>query len=39
VAVVGQVRYFEICDKERYEAHRQELEASLNEKVLEEVVI
>ncbi|MFZ2089156.1 MAG: division/cell wall cluster transcriptional repressor MraZ [Desulfobaccales bacterium] len=39
VAMVGQVRYFEIWDRERYEAHRKELEARLDQMVLKEVVI
>jgi DNA-binding transcriptional regulator/RsmH inhibitor MraZ len=35
VAMVGQVRYFEIWDRNRYEAHRQQLEASLDDSTLE----
>lgn len=39
VALVGAVRCFEIWDRSTYEAHRQELEASVNEEVLHELLI
>ncbi|MEW6659904.1 MAG: division/cell wall cluster transcriptional repressor MraZ [Thermodesulfobacteriota bacterium] len=39
VALVGAVRCFEIWDRATYEAHRQELEASVNEEVLHELLI
>jgi MraZ protein len=39
VAMVGQVRYFEIWDRERYEAHRKQLEAMLNDSTLKELFI
>jgi len=39
VAVVGLVRNFEIWDRERYEAHRRQLEESLDESVLDELLI
>ncbi len=34
VAMVGQVRYFEIWNRERYEAHRKQLEAKLDDATL-----
>lgn len=39
VAIVGVVRNFEIWDRERYEAHRRQLEESIDESVLHEVLI
>jgi MraZ protein len=39
VAVVGLVRNFEIWDRERYEAHRKQLEESIDERVLHELLI
>jgi MraZ protein len=39
VAIVGAVRNFEIWDRERYAAHRQALEASLDESVLHNLLI
>jgi MraZ protein len=39
VAVVGLVRNFEIWDRERYEAHRKQLEESIDESVLHELLI
>lgn len=39
VAIVGVVRNFEIWDRERYEAHRRQLEDSIDESVLHEVLI
>jgi len=39
VALVGAVRCFEIWDRATYEAHRQQLEASVNEEVLHELLI
>lgn len=39
VAIVGLVRNFEIWDRERYEAHRKELEESIDESVLHELLI
>ena len=39
VAIVGVVRNFEIWDRERYEAHRKQLEASIDESVLHELLI
>jgi MraZ protein len=39
VAMVGQVRYFEIWDRERYEAHRKQLEEMLNDSTLKELFI
>lgn len=39
VALVGAVRCFEIWDRSTYEAHRKELEASVNEEVLHELLI
>jgi len=39
VAMVGQVRYFEIWDRERYEAHRKQLEAMLDDSTLKELFI
>jgi MraZ protein len=39
VALVGAVRCFEIWDRATYEAHRQELEASVTEEVLHELLI
>mgnify|MGYP000424570799 CR=1 FL=1 len=39
VAIVGAVRNFEIWDRERYEVHRQALEASLDEAVLHDLLI
>ncbi len=35
VAMVGQVRYFEIWDRNRYETHRQQLEEMLDDSTLE----
>ena len=39
VAIVGLVRNFEIWDRERYETHRKELEESIDESVLHELLI
>jgi MraZ protein len=39
VALVGAVRCFEIWDRATYEAHRRELEASVSEEVLHELLI
>jgi MraZ protein len=39
VALVGAVRCFEIWDRATYEAHRRELEASVTEEVLHELLI
>ena len=39
VAIVGLVRNFEIWDRERYESHRKELEESIDESVLHELLI
>jgi MraZ protein len=39
VALVGAVRCFEIWDRATYENHRKELEASVNEEVLHELLI
>jgi MraZ protein len=39
VAVVGLVRNFEIWDRERYEAHRKQLEETIDESVLHELLI
>ena len=39
VAIVGLVRNFEIWDRERYEAHRKQLEESIDESVLHELLI
>ena len=39
VALVGAVRCFEIWDRPTYEAHRKQLEASVNEEVLHELLI
>ena len=39
VAVVGLVRNFEIWDRERYEAHRKQLEETIDEGVLHELLI
>jgi MraZ protein len=39
VAMVGQVRYFEIWDRERYEAHRKQLEEMLDDSTLKELSI
>ena len=39
VAMGGMVRYFEIWDRERYEAHRRQLEETLDESVLHELLI
>jgi|WetSurMetagenome_2_1015567.scaffolds.fasta_scaffold75304_2 MraZ protein len=39
VAMGGMVRYFEIWDRDRYEAHRKQLEESLDESVLHELLI
>jgi transcriptional regulator MraZ len=39
VAVVGLVRNFEIWNRERYEGHRKQLEESIDESVLHELLI
>jgi MraZ protein len=39
VALVGMIRCFEIWDRATYEAHRKQLEASINEEVLHELLI
>jgi MraZ protein len=39
VALVGAVRCFEIWDRATYEAHRKQLEASVTEEVLHELLI
>lgn len=39
VAIVGAVRNFEIWDRERYESHRQALEATFDEGVLHDLLI
>ena len=39
VAIVGLVRNFEIWDRQRYEAHRKELEEAIDESVLHELLI
>ena len=39
VAIVGQVQNFEIWDRERYEGHRKQLEESIDEGVLHELLI
>ncbi|MBI4643788.1 MAG: division/cell wall cluster transcriptional repressor MraZ [Deltaproteobacteria bacterium] len=39
VALVGMIRCFEIWDRPTYEAHRKQLEASINEEVLHELLI
>jgi MraZ protein len=39
VALVGAIRNFEIWDRATYEAHRQQLEASINEEVLHKLLI
>jgi len=39
VAMGGMVRYFEIWDRDRYEAHRKQLEEALDESVLHELLI
>lgn len=39
VAIVGLVRNFEIWDRQRYEAHRRQLEESIDESVLHELLI
>ena len=39
VAIVGLVRNFEIWDRERYETHRKQLEESIDESVLHELLI
>ncbi|OGP71830.1 MAG: division/cell wall cluster transcriptional repressor MraZ [Deltaproteobacteria bacterium RBG_13_60_28] len=39
VALVGAVRCFEIWDRATYETHRKQLEASVNEEVLHELLI
>ncbi|MEW6387621.1 MAG: division/cell wall cluster transcriptional repressor MraZ [Thermodesulfobacteriota bacterium] len=39
VALVGAVRCFEIWDRTTYEAHRKQLEESINEEVLHELLI
>ena len=39
VALVGAVRCFEIWDRATYEAHRKQLEESINEEVLHELLI
>jgi MraZ protein len=39
VALVGAIRCFEIWDRATYEAHRQQLEASINEEVLHKLLI
>ncbi len=39
VALVGAVRCFEIWDRATYEAHRKQLEATVNEEVLHELLI
>ncbi len=39
VALVGAVRCFEIWDKTAFEAHRKQLEESINEEVLHELLI
>jgi MraZ protein len=39
VAIVGVVRNFEIWDRERYEGHRRQLEESIDESVLHELLI
>jgi|UniRef100_A0A7C3V0U8 MraZ protein len=39
VAIVGLVRNFEIWDRQRYEAHRKQLEESIDESVLHELLI
>ncbi len=39
VALVGAVRCFEIWDRQRYEAHRTQLEGTIDEEVLHELLI
>jgi MraZ protein len=39
VALVGMISHFEIWDRATYEAHRKQLEASINEEVLHELFI
>lgn len=39
LAIVGLVRNFEIWDRQRYEAHRKELEEAIDESVLHELLI
>lgn len=39
VAIIGLVQNFEIWDRERYEAHRKQLEESMDEGVLDELLI
>ena len=39
VALAGQVRYFEIWDRERYEDNRKQIETSIDESMLREMLI
>lgn len=39
VALVGMIRCFEIWDRPTYEAHRKQLESTINEEVLHELLI
>ncbi|MFW6112726.1 MAG: division/cell wall cluster transcriptional repressor MraZ [Thermodesulfobacteriota bacterium] len=39
VAIVGQVQHFEMWDRERYETDRKQLEESIDESVLDELLI
>lgn len=39
VALVGMISHFEIWDRATYEAHRKQLEASISEEVLHELLI
>ncbi len=39
IAIVGQVQSFEIWDREHYEANRKQLEESIDESVLDELLI
>lgn len=39
IAIVGQVQHFEMWDRERYETNRKQLEESIDETVLDELLI
>jgi DNA-binding transcriptional regulator/RsmH inhibitor MraZ len=39
VALVGAIRCFEIWDKVAFEGHRKQLEESINEEVLHELLV